>query len=75
VDISVVIPVYNENEALPELYRTLADTLDRLPQSAEIIFAETGRPTGLPTSSMLSPRPTGGCGCCICRAITARPRR
>src|ERR1700757_3088843 len=42
MDISVVIPVYNEAEALPELYRTLAETLDRLPQSAEIIFVDDG---------------------------------
>src|SRR6516162_7697318 len=42
MDISVVIPVYNEEGALPELYRALADTLDRLPQAAEIIFADDG---------------------------------
>jgi glycosyltransferase involved in cell wall biosynthesis len=46
VDISVVIPVYNEAEALPELYRALAATLDRLPQSAEIIFADDGSSDG-----------------------------
>jgi dolichol-phosphate mannosyltransferase len=42
MDISVVIPVYNEEAALPELYRVLADTLDQLPQTAEIIFADDG---------------------------------
>jgi len=46
MDISVVIPVYNEQGALPELYRALADTLDRLPQSAEIIFADDGSTDG-----------------------------
>jgi len=46
MDISVVIPVYNEEAALPELYRALADTLDRLPQSAEIIFADDGSTDG-----------------------------
>ena len=46
MDISVVIPVYNEAEALPELYRALSDTLDRLPQSAEIIFADDGSKDG-----------------------------
>jgi len=35
MDISVVIPVYNEEGALPELYRALADTLDRLPQAIQ----------------------------------------
>ena len=46
MDISVVIPVYNEAEALPELYRALADALDRLPQTAEIIFADDGSRDG-----------------------------
>jgi len=46
VDISVVIPVYNEKEALPAFYRGLADALDQLPQSAEIIFADDGSTDG-----------------------------
>jgi glycosyltransferase involved in cell wall biosynthesis len=46
MDISVVIPVYNEVEALPELYRALTDTLDRLPQSAEVVFADDGSKDG-----------------------------
>ena len=46
MDISIVIPVYNEEGALPELYRALADTLDRLPQAAEIIFADDGSRDG-----------------------------
>jgi len=46
VDISVVIPVYNEEEALPAVYHALADALDRLPQSAEIIFADDGSTDG-----------------------------
>ena len=50
MDISVVIPVYNEAEALPELYRALADTLDRLPQAAEIIFADDGSRDGSATT-------------------------
>jgi glycosyltransferase involved in cell wall biosynthesis len=46
VDISVVIPVYNEKEALPAFHRALAGALDRLPQSAEIIFADDGSTDG-----------------------------
>jgi glycosyltransferase involved in cell wall biosynthesis len=46
MDISVVIPVYNEAETLPELYRALSDTLDRLPLAAEIIFADDGSKDG-----------------------------
>jgi glycosyltransferase involved in cell wall biosynthesis len=46
MDISVVIPVYNEVEALPGLYRALAEALDRLPRSAEIIFTDDGSSDG-----------------------------
>jgi cellulose synthase/poly-beta-1,6-N-acetylglucosamine synthase-like glycosyltransferase len=46
MDISVVIPVLNEEEALPAFYRALAEALDRLPQSAEIIFADDGSTDG-----------------------------
>src|SRR5437870_372004 len=40
--ISVVIPVYNEVEALPQLYKMLTNALDQLPQSAEIVFVDDG---------------------------------
>ncbi len=46
MDISVVIPVYDEAAILPELYRELSTTLDRLPLSAEIIFADDGSSDG-----------------------------
>lgn len=46
MDVSVVIPVYNEAETLPSLYRALSETLDRLPLSAEIIFADDGSKDG-----------------------------
>jgi len=42
MDISILIPVYNEEAALPKLYLALAATLDQLPQVAEIIFADDG---------------------------------
>ena len=75
MDISVVIPVYNEEDALPAFYRALAEALDQLPQSAEIIFADDGSTDGSAAGSTRSPRPTRGSACCICRATTARPRR
>src|SRR5207248_8989565 len=46
MDISIVIPVYNEVEALPSLYAALVETLDRLNKSAEIIFANDGSTDG-----------------------------
>src|SRR5579863_4045511 len=46
VDISIVIPVYNELESLPVLYRMLSGALEALPQSAEIIFCDDGSKDG-----------------------------
>ena len=46
MDISLVIPIYNEAEGLPALYRAVTETLDRLPQSAEIVFADDGSKDG-----------------------------
>jgi glycosyltransferase involved in cell wall biosynthesis len=46
MDISIVIPVYNEVEALPELYQALTKALDRLHQSAEIVFVDDGSRDG-----------------------------
>jgi glycosyltransferase involved in cell wall biosynthesis len=46
MDISVVIPVYNEFEALAELHSELTDALDRLGQSSEIIFVDDGSSDG-----------------------------
>jgi glycosyltransferase involved in cell wall biosynthesis len=42
MDISIVIPVYNEVEALPGLYQNLREMLDLLPLSVEIAFADDG---------------------------------
>lgn len=46
MDISVVIPVYNEFAALEELHSELTDVLDRLGQSSEIIFVDDGSSDG-----------------------------
>ena len=40
--LSVVIPVYNEEENLPELGRRLLATLKGLPYSSEVIFVDDG---------------------------------
>lgn len=56
MDISVVIPIYNEAEPLPELHRALAETLDRLPQSAEMIFADDGSAGRLDAIAETDPR-------------------
>ncbi len=40
--ISIVIPVYNEEETLEELYRRLTNALDLLNKSYEIIFTNDG---------------------------------
>lgn len=41
-DISVVIPVFNEEACLPELFARLYDTLDRMGESYECIFVDDG---------------------------------
>ncbi len=40
--ISVVVPCYNEQEVLPELYRRLSAVLDDLEYSSEIVFVNDG---------------------------------
>jgi glycosyltransferase involved in cell wall biosynthesis len=42
LDLSVVIPVYNEAPNLQELYRELTDTLARSGRSYEILFVDAG---------------------------------
>ncbi|MBV9860318.1 MAG: glycosyltransferase family 2 protein [Alphaproteobacteria bacterium] len=46
MDISIVIPVYDEAEALPDLFSRLTEALDQLPQSYEIIFTNDGSRDG-----------------------------
>jgi glycosyltransferase involved in cell wall biosynthesis len=46
VDISVVIPVFNEEDGLPSLNAMLRDALDPLPISSEIIFVDDGSTDG-----------------------------
>jgi glycosyltransferase involved in cell wall biosynthesis len=46
VGISVVIPVYNEAESLPELQRELALALERTGQSWEILYVDDGSRDG-----------------------------
>lgn len=46
MDISIAIPIYDEVETLPGLYRALTEALDRLPHSAEIVFADDGSRDG-----------------------------
>jgi glycosyltransferase involved in cell wall biosynthesis len=46
MDLSVVIPVYNEVEALPALYEALDEALDALGGSSEIVFADDGSRDG-----------------------------
>ena len=72
MDISVVVPVYNEEGALPELYPALADTLDRLPQGPRSSLPMTARATARRLPSTPLPAAIRGFGCCICRAIMAR---
>lgn len=42
VDISVVVPVYNEEENIRVLHRRLAETMERLGRSYELVFVDDG---------------------------------
>lgn len=42
IDYSVVIPIFNEEEIIPELWRQLSDVLQRLDGSSEVIFINDG---------------------------------
>lgn len=42
VDLSVVIPVYNEAESIPDLYREIIESCKNLRKSYEIIFIDDG---------------------------------
>ena len=40
--LSVIVPVYNEQDVLPEFHRRLAAVLDALPADAEIVYVNDG---------------------------------
>ena len=42
VDLSFVLPIYNEEETLPEVFRRLQSVMDSLPLSCEAVFVDDG---------------------------------
>src|SRR5262245_21765508 len=44
--VSVVVPVFDEEESLPELYGRLRTVLDSVPESSEIVFVNDGSTDG-----------------------------
>jgi len=44
--ITVVVPVFNEKESLPELYRRMSEALDSLGETWELIFVDDGSQDG-----------------------------
>lgn len=46
LDLSVIIPLFNEEESVEELYRELAATLDGLGRSYEVLFVDDGSADG-----------------------------
>ena len=46
LDLSIVVPVYNEVESIPELCQRLGDELEALSQSSEILFVDDGSTDG-----------------------------
>ncbi len=39
---SIVIPIYNEHETIPELHRRLNEVMNSLDESSEVIFVDDG---------------------------------
>src|SRR5262245_45530802 len=46
VDVSVIIPTYNEAPSIPALHERLARVLDDLPRSAEVWYVDDGSSDG-----------------------------
>jgi dolichol-phosphate mannosyltransferase len=46
IEISVVVPIYNEEETIPELYRRLSGVFEKLGRAHEIIFVDDGSTDG-----------------------------
>ena len=42
MDLSIVVPLYNEEESVTPLYRAIINVVDGLEKSAEIIFVDDG---------------------------------
>lgn len=46
MDLSVVVPLYNEQDSVTPLYQAIANVLDTLPGTAEMIFVDDGSHDG-----------------------------
>src|SRR5574342_228328 len=46
VELSVVVPAYNEQEVLPEFHKRLTVVLARIPMRAEVIYVNDGSRDG-----------------------------
>ena len=44
--ISIVIPVFEEEESIPHLYRSIKDVMERLGRKYEILFVDDGSKDG-----------------------------
>jgi dolichol-phosphate mannosyltransferase len=42
IDISVIVPIYNEEQIIPELYQRLRETVEQISEQYEIIFVNDG---------------------------------
>ncbi len=46
VDISIIVPIYNEEESIPHLYREVTDVLQQMNRSYELLFVDDGSKDG-----------------------------
>ena len=66
---SLVIPIFNERETLPELYRRIKAVIDELDAPAEVIMVDDGSQDD--SFNLLKGR-ARGCRCCH-RRSSGRP--
>ena len=71
--ISVVVPVYNEQENLRRLYDALCPVLDRLPHDYEIVLVDDGSTDGSYDELCGWRRPTSVSRLSAFAAISAKP--
>ena len=73
--LSIVVPVYNEEEVLPEFHRRLTAVLDGIPGAAEIVYVNDGSRDGSRRCWRSCAAAMRGSPSSTCRATSARKWR
>src|SRR5271167_1478494 len=74
VSYSVVVPLYNEQESVPQLYVKIIDAMDALGEPYEIVFVDDGSKDGTFRQLAEITRADERVVVSACAATSARPR-